>query len=431
MNNIIDTIIANIPSANPNVDTQLLRFAAMSLSKEEAECTLSAIDKEDKSRPYAYSTARDELIKRLDYFSYKTREQEKVYQRNEPVKVLLERFNNKKSGMVADARMKLQKRFLYMPYQEQLLIMKTFIKGCKTDREWCYNTLRNWWTEEMEAFVLEAWNTYHEERCGWLFPRYMPMDVLQEHVEELSYDSNYYQLCRRLASEPWFYVDKEKLAALTNGLQYMWIMSMTENGLSSDESLKLIYRWIAVAIHYFDREADPDDSHFLDGRKTDFIVELNTWNINDNFYMHNLKTMDYMLANMCKMGLLEEVRQFLILDQKAHDDFISENKKDIEFIETQKSREQERILLESLYVRYARYFATCFPDKYKDLLNYWKSYAGNSCESHGERKPLREYYRLFEPEENEHEAEDKVSGMPGSAGMSEAVLPDTTDDLPF
>lgn len=128
--------------------------------------------------------------------------------RNEPVRELLALYTNKKSGKVVYARNKLQKRYLSLSYDEQLLVMRTMLKGGKTDREWCYNTLRKRWTDEIKDELMAVWREYKEERCGWLVTKNFSVDVVCQNIDDLSYESNYYNLCKRLVSQDWFHFDK-------------------------------------------------------------------------------------------------------------------------------------------------------------------------------------------------------------------------------
>ena len=79
----------------------------------------------------------------------------------------------------------------------------------------------------------------------------MPVQIIREHVEELSYDSNYYHLCKRLATEPWFEIDRERLLELVDDSQFMWVMTLTSGGLSADEAFKVVFGRVAFVVHYY------------------------------------------------------------------------------------------------------------------------------------------------------------------------------------
>ena len=379
-------------------DLRHIKLLASLLSEDE----LQGLVDELKGNPDTYTKWRivwEVLASVSSANSYKQELYEKTRGKNEPVSELLEWYANKKSGKVVYARKKLHERFLHIDYADQVQVMNAFLDGGKTDREWCYNVLRKWWTDELEESVIKIWDRYHEERCGWLFPKYLPTDVIKERLDDLSFNSNYYQMCKRLVEEPWFTVDKDKLREQTDGSRYLWIMSQTDSGLSVKEAFGVLYRWIAVAIHYYVREMDPDDSHFLSRENTSFILEVNHRDVDQNFCMYNLNNVENMLSSMCRMGLQKEVLDFLKFDCKIHDVFMRQHERDL--LRVVNGEMNNGSHLESLYAEYFKYLAEQFPKDYTEELYYWKKTVDKFREVDAEMIPVVTHENLSNTKYNQ------------------------------
>lgn len=248
------------------------------------------------------------------------KERDKCRVVNHDVKELLAWYGDKKSGKMTIARKELQKRFLYLSEEEQRTIMATFLASGKTDREWCYNTLRKWWRDDLKAVVLDAWHKYHEERCGWVITKFCSADEMRPIADELSYDSNYYNLCKRLGGEKWFHIDTQKLFRCCDDLKFMWVMSQSADGLPLDKAMSILYSHIAKFL--------------VDAKESDNAFKVITDSINTNWsfecekflYAQRLYDVEKILSNMCRMGYVDEVLDFIDADNKLHNDFWAENK---------------------------------------------------------------------------------------------------------
>ena len=316
---------------------------------------------------HVYTTILDSYNRVKNSNKFKKQLHDRVYRINEPVNILLSQYEDKKSRKVGASKKQLQARFLNLSYDEQIAIVKSFLQGCMSDREWCYNTLRKWWSDELIHPILDAWNTYHEEHCGWLFPRHMPVQIIREHVDELSYDSNYYHLCKRLAAEPWFEIDKERLLELVDDSKFMWVMTLTSGGLSADEAFKVVFGRVAFVVHYYIGDRDDYANFYQTYGSASSYVKLSYKDADKVFYMHKLETMNLILSSICKMGLYDEVRQFLEFDEKVHNEFLTKYAVKIDELRNGTPVEQE-VMLYDLYYEYARFVAERFPMKYKELL---------------------------------------------------------------
>ena len=195
----------------------------------------------------------------------------------------------------------------------------------------------------------------------------MPVQIIREHVEELSYDSNYYHLCKRLATEPWFEIDRERLLELVDDSQFMWVMTLTSGGLSADEAFKVVFGRVAFIVHYYIDNRDDYTNFYQTCGSASSYVKLSYKEADKVFYMHKLEKMNLILSSICKMGMYDEVRQFLEFDEKIHNEFLTKYAVKIDELRNGTPVEQD-VMLYGLYPEYAQFVAERFPMKYKELL---------------------------------------------------------------
>lgn len=309
-----------------------------------------------------------EQTKKQDFL--KIREEQRLY-RNETVKDLLKLYIDKKSGKVVDSRKKLQRRYVSMSYKEQVPVMKAMLQGAKTDREWCYNILRKHWSDDFEKDVLSLWEEYHEERCGWLITKNCSVDVLREHIDDLDYDSNYYGLCKRLITEDWFHVDKERLYFNCGSDEnYLWIISHKRLLLTEKEAMEYIYKRIVGAIFHNDTDNYPDNRFSNRGLTNIYFTRI-YGRLEDNFFMCNVKGIDKMLSSLCLLGFEDAVQRFIKNDQILHDEFLDKNGSEIK-------KTLGGILNTDAYKSFLRkfvqHYALSFPSEYKYVFEKYENF---------------------------------------------------------
>lgn len=368
MANNIDKLRDLILSPYQNVS--LIRFVAKTLCEEELKSIVNMV----KSLGDKYEMVLYILLEELDLTSrlqsFKDEQNSKIYKKNESVSLLLQWFTDRKSRKVIYARKELQTRFLYLTYNEQVLAMKAMLHGGKKDREWCYKTLRKWWSDELISDIDELWNKYQEERCGWLFPRYMPMELIRQNINNLCYDSNYYQICKRLAGESWFVIDKIRLRSVSATIQFMWVMSQTPTGLTSTEALQIVFGWIAYIVHSLDCDISSDSHSFTIGRKSQFCVGAAITNTYGNLYIQKLYGVDKILASMCKMGLYAEVERLLAIDYELHCEFLNLYADEEEW--ENYFYDDTELFANVMASNYAHYFASVVVTKFQDECFEWE-----------------------------------------------------------
>ncbi|MCQ2113170.1 MAG: hypothetical protein MJY95_07505 [Bacteroidaceae bacterium] len=301
--------------ANLSISTRrLFEYKLRALEYSELEELLVNVPSTSQKRSYINGIA----IEQAQRLAFKEKKEAERLVKNETIEELLELYNNKKSGRVQEARKKIQHRYPYLSYKEQLVIMRTFLKGGKTERLWGYNILRNLWSEDFKDDVLELWLKYKEERCGWLLIKYFSTDEIRPFVDDLSTRNSYYNLCKKLVKEEWFSIDINLLKQLPlTHEEFIWIVSQSKNGISEEEAMSYVYRNIAYTLCGLNVYTYPD-GQFAYGRNIYYYPPK----IDDLFYMRKIIGMDNMLTSICRMGYDVAVRKFLELDQSIHDSII-------------------------------------------------------------------------------------------------------------
>ncbi len=166
------------------------------------------------------------------------KEFDKRLRHNRPAATLLKEFCNKKSGKVTDARRELQRRFdgLDWPLQKKIII--AHMESGKSDRHWAYSMLIPHWDDCFTEMVANLWEQYHEARCAWTIIRRMPEQYLLDHFEELDNGNNYYYLCVRLANNPAFTIDKNRLSPISQ----FWLKNRLSQEITLQDLKDAIYR---------------------------------------------------------------------------------------------------------------------------------------------------------------------------------------------
>lgn len=343
----------------------LFKIKITSLKEED----LDILKSEMKNHPAIsifIESVLTELTQKQNFI--KLKEEQRLH-RNESVKDLLTLYANKKSGKVVDSRKKLQQRYVFMSYKEQLPVMKAMLQGTKTDREWCYNILRKHWSEEFEYDILSAWEDYHEERCGWLITKNCSVEIIKEYIDELCYNSNYYGLCKRLVSEYWFKIDKDKLQYnCGSDEKYLWIVSQRQLILDEKEAMEFVYKRIVGAIFHNDTDSYPDD-RFSNRELTNLYFTCIYGRFEDNFYMCNIKGMDKILKSLCCLGFEDAVHRFIENDQKLHDEFLNKigNKQTVGGLLNMNA-------YKSYLKKFVQYYAASFPCEYKYVFDKYENF---------------------------------------------------------
>jgi len=167
--------------------------------------------------------------------------------RNNPIATVIRNYTNKKSGKVTDARNEIQRRFFGLDWKDQKRIMAAFLDSGISDRDWAYSRLLDLWDASFEPQVQVLWETYHEEKCAWVIIRHFPKEYLREHIDLFHEGRDYYFICRRLAEDSDFVIDKSKLSKT----DYLMALSHAERHIDDDEATDTLYEIVRdIAFHW-------------------------------------------------------------------------------------------------------------------------------------------------------------------------------------
>lgn len=160
-----------------------------------------------------------------------------IVSRNHPIATVIKNYVNKKSGKVTDSRNEIQRRFFGLDWKDQKIIMAAFLDAGVSDRVWAYSRLLDLWDASFEPKVLELWNAYHEEKCAWVIIRHFPKEFIRKNINTFNEGRDYYFICRRLAADAAFLIDKERLSKA----DYLMALSHGERHISDEEATDILY----------------------------------------------------------------------------------------------------------------------------------------------------------------------------------------------
>lgn len=288
------------------------------------------------------------------YVDYKLRFREFVMSDDpdEDLNTLIQWYCDKKSKRVRYAGVKLRKCFETLPPVEQRKVAMVLLSGNKADSEWVCKRLdfiqpehsREWivrWHPTFSNLIVDAWKKYHGMRCGLIFTQFLDESVIREHLNDLlEYDSLYFRLCRRFAKASWFEIDAKRLKNLTAVNSYLFIMSLTDKGISDEEAELLLYQVIGVLVHQC--------KNGLHSYQKD--VFCNSWT--NTVRMLNARGLETTLYYLLKMDKVKVVYNFL--------QWCSHVDNEYSLFKYQNLRSDDSEVMIKIANR-------CFPDKYRYL----------------------------------------------------------------
>ena len=161
----------------------------------------------------------------------------KKQKRNAPIATLIKNYTNKKSGKVSESREEIKWRFNWLDWKDQKRILVAFLDSGKSDREWAYGKVLDYWDESFMPKVKELWETYHEYKCSWSVIRYFPIDYISEHIEDFTDERDYYFICLRLAKDKSFVLDRSKLS----NKDYLAVLYHTDRYITEDDARDTLF----------------------------------------------------------------------------------------------------------------------------------------------------------------------------------------------
>ena len=172
----------------------------------------------------------------------------KTVSRNHPIATVIKNYVNKKSGKVTESRIEIQRRFIGLDWKDQKKIMAAFLDAGVSDRDWAYSRLLDLWDASFEPKVLELWETCHEEKCAWVIIRHFPKEFIIKNVNTFNEGRDYFFICRRLATDPDFVIDKDRLSKT----DYLMALSHGNRHIKDEEATDILYSIVReVSFHWF------------------------------------------------------------------------------------------------------------------------------------------------------------------------------------
>lgn len=211
--------------------------------------------------------------------------------RNRPIATLIKNYINKKSGKVSESREEIKQRFSGLDWKDQKKILDAFLDSCRSDREWAYSRLINYWDDSFLPKVKKLWETLHEERCSWSVIRYFPLEYIKEHLDDFTEERDYYFICLSLAKDKDYVIDRAKLS----NVDYLAVLCHSDRSISFDDALNTLYGVV--------RECCQKDSYLMRlerlgrGKYPSVITPVNFREVNLAYY-YVLQLQQYEAAAM-------------------------------------------------------------------------------------------------------------------------------------
>lgn len=205
--------------------------------------------------------------------------------RNTPIATLIKDYVNKKSGKVSDSRKEILWRFRYLDWKDQKKIIRAFLDSGKTDRQWAYSMMLDYWDKSFEPKVKELWEQLHEERCSWVVIRHFPVKYLSQNIEQFRENRDYFFVSLRLAEDENYIIKKDKLS-LTD---YLSVLYHTGRHISDDEAKDipyiLVHKICVEGFSGYERQLD----RYADRRRGSVITPIHFQDVNlALYYLRNL-----------------------------------------------------------------------------------------------------------------------------------------------
>lgn len=176
-----------------------------------------------------------------------------ITKHNRPINTVLKEYVERHKGKIVEARKELQRRFNGLDWNIQKKILVAHLKSSKSDREWAYPLLLNYWDESFKPCVQEIWETYHEERCSWIIIRYFPKDYILNNLHLFDFKRNYMFICLRFGSDEGFTIEKERL----NPEDALYVHYRLGIEIQPDEAKACLYEIaIDAVLNYYRNDLD-------------------------------------------------------------------------------------------------------------------------------------------------------------------------------
>lgn len=156
--------------------------------------------------------------------------------RNKTIQQLFKDYFTK--GKKVPARVELKARIPYASFDEQRLVLCSFLLNVSVDRKFALRYLDTHWDEYYAPFVENAWRDHHEMEAARCITHHFPVDFIEANQDALSEDYLYLQVRLRLpASAP---IDKKKLSSSA----YLYLCARQSIPVTDRTAEKLLYQTV-------------------------------------------------------------------------------------------------------------------------------------------------------------------------------------------
>lgn len=150
---------------------------------------------------------------------------------------------------MAESREEIQRRFDYLDWKEQKKIIRAFLDSGKTDRQWAYSKVIDYWDKSFEPQIKKLWEQHHEKKCSWAVIRHFPIEYINQNIDIFTGNRDYYFICLRLAEAKDFVIDREKLSKT----DYLAVLYHTRRDIETADAENLLYE----IVHDICLDCDP------------------------------------------------------------------------------------------------------------------------------------------------------------------------------
>ena len=186
------------------------------------------------------------LVNKIEWLSRE--HPKKAASHNEPIVTLLKLYLDKRSKRVVYARHQLKDRFSKQSYRDQNRILRAFLKGAASDREWACRILRDNWRKELTREIEEAWTESRKPMLAYVILRHLSNAFILREQERLAQAASYPHVCARVGNEPSFAMDESRLDVL----DYLYVMAKLGRSVDSEEAERRLYSFLLDYDGYYD-----------------------------------------------------------------------------------------------------------------------------------------------------------------------------------
>ena len=235
----------------------------------------------------------------------------KEQRKNETINELIEKyldFDENDPFRSIDAREELQERFKYQSHSDQIKTIKAFLEDDDdVSREWCYETMKQWWDGCLIPDIKAVWEKHKEKGCASIVAQRFPDEYVQKHKEALE-EADYATACMRfgISEEDCYFNEFTRKEYFSVALHNHW-------QINDKEADELLFGFVLEIIDdesYI--ESDMGFSHFNSRCGGYFYtpgIDLEPSSYKDPSLL-NIVDMPFYTESLAKMGKVSTLSKF-------------------------------------------------------------------------------------------------------------------------